>query len=128
MHSRGKRTVGKTGIVYRSALECRVLDKYIVAGALDYECVRLDYNVPKTYTPDALTRKGVHIEVKGYFPPADRTKTLLVRKRHPDIDLRFVFDDANLLLSKQSRTTYGEWCDRHGFLWAVGHIPLEWLV
>jgi len=33
----------------------------------------------------------------------------------------------NNYLTKKKAGTYGDWCDRNGFKWAVGRIPEEWL-
>jgi hypothetical protein len=69
---------------------------------------------------------GIIIEVKGWFKPADRTKHLSIKKQHPDLDIRFLFDNANKRLSKTSRTTYAQWCQKHGFKYAEKTIPKEW--
>ena len=34
---------------------------------------------------------------------------------------------ANQKISSISKTSYGEWCDQHGFKWAEKEIPDEWL-
>ena len=118
----------KTGI-FRSRLESRV------ASALDgigvgyaYESHKLNYLRPQTYTPDFVLDNGVYLEVKGYFEPSDRTKHLLVREQNPDADIRFVFQNGNTYLNKNSYTTYGDWCDKNGFQWcdANSKIPLQW--
>jgi len=118
----------KTGI-FRSKLESRV------ASALDrigvgytYESHTLPYLRPQKYTPDFVLDNGVYLEVKGYFEPSDRTKHLLVREQNPDADIRFVFQNANTYLNKNSYTTYADWCEDKGFLWcdANSKIPLQW--
>ena len=38
---------------------------------------------------------GIIIETKGRFTAADRRKHLLVRKQHPHLDIRFVFENSN---------------------------------
>jgi hypothetical protein len=50
-----------------------------------------------------------------------------VRECHPELDIRFVFGNAQTRLSKRSATTYAAWCDKHGFKWAHKHVPDEWL-
>ena len=45
-------------------------------------------------------------------------KHLLVREQNPDIDIRFLFVNANNKLNKSSKTTYGAWCDKNKILWA----------
>ena len=92
-----------------------------------YECRHLDYVCKRTYTPDFELPNGVILEAKGFFKPADRTKMLAVKKAHPSLDIRFVFQ-ANNKLSKSSKTTYGAWADKHGFPWCIGpSIPESWL-
>lgn len=67
------------------------------------------------------------IEYKGEFTSEDRTKHLLIKSQHPDLDVRFVFDNAHNYLNKNSDTTYADWCDKYGFLWAEKVIPPAWI-
>ena len=69
----------------------------------------------------------MYIETKGFFDLADRQKHLLVREQNPEFDIRFLFVNANNKLNKSSKTTYGEWCDKHDILWAEKIIPKKWL-
>ena len=34
---------------------------------------------------------------------------------------------GNQKISKQSKTTYGMWCEKHGFLYAAKVVPQEWI-
>lgn len=113
---------------YRSKFEGRVAAALDSAGAAFlYECSRLPYVTERTYTPDFELPNGVILEAKGFFKPADRTKMIAVKKAHPELDIRFVFQ-ANNRLSKSSKTTYGAWADKHGFPWCIGPtIPESWL-
>jgi hypothetical protein len=61
------------------------------------------------------------------FTAKDRRKHTLVKKQHPHLDIRFVFTRSNSRLSKQSKTTYAEWCVKQGFLYADKKIPEDWL-
>ena len=94
---------------------------------------QITYEVPmrkSKYTPDfKLPKKGgfFYVETKGIFDLEDRKKHQLIREQHPDIDIRFVFSNANNKLYKGSKTTYGSWCDKHGFLYEHKTIPEEWL-
>lgn len=95
-----------------------------------YEDHKLKYHVAKdhTYTPDfRLPTNGTYLEVKGLFTSQDRVKHLLIKEQHPDHDIRFIFDNSNKKLSKTSKTTYGQWCEKHNFLYADKEIPKEWL-
>ena len=83
---------------------------------------------PRTYTPDFyVEQEGFYVETKGLFSPEDRAKHLLVRKQHPDIDIRFIFMDSKKRLSKKSKTTYAQWCDKHGFQYDVMRLPKGWI-
>jgi hypothetical protein len=95
--------------------------------SFEYEKLRIPY-VPKakTYTPDFVLGNGIIVETKGRFIGSDRSKHLLIKKQHPELDIRFVFSNSKQRLSKRSATTYGQWCDKHGFIYADGLIPKEW--
>lgn len=117
---------------YRSGLED------VVAGKLDdtgvpytYETFKIAYEVPARlarYTPDFhLLRNGIIVETKGQFVTADRQKHKLIKEQHPNLDIRFVFSRSATRISKQSKTTYANWCDTHGFLYADRSIPQSWI-
>lgn len=42
------------------------------------------------------------------------------------MDIRFVFQNPKNKLYKRSKTTYADWCDKHGFKWATKVIPSSW--
>lgn len=95
----------------------------------EYEQDYFEYVVVKKYNPDFyLTKYGFYIEVKGRFVSTDRAKHLRVKAAHPDLDIRFMFDNPNAKLYKGSKTTYAEWADKHGYLWCktADGIPKEW--
>ena len=54
-------------------------------------------------------------------------KHLLVKKQNPNFDIRFLFVNAKNKINKFSKTTYGEWCDKHNIKWAERVIPKIWL-
>ena len=94
----------------------------------DYEQYKIKFiSKARTYTPDFRLANGVIIETKGRFIPSDRAKHLLIKEQHPELDIRFVFSNSNQRLSKASKQTYGGWCERHGFLYADGLVPVEWM-
>ena len=115
---------------FRSGFERKLYEKAISDGQqLDFERkdTTLRYNKPATYLPDFVLPNGVLVESKGRFTSFDRTKMLRVREQNPEVDIRFVFQRAGNKLTKSPNSlTYGEWCDKHGFLWAETNIPLEW--
>tara|TARA_B100001063_G_scaffold21429_1_gene16431 strand:+ start:64 stop:414 length:351 start_codon:yes stop_codon:yes gene_type:complete len=113
---------------YRSGLEERLgkhLDKQAVPFL--YEVQKFPYITESKYTPDFFLPNGVIIEAKGFFKPSDRRKMLAVKTQHPELDIRFVFQRNNTL-TKQSKTTYGDWASKHGFPWCIfPAIPESWL-
>lgn len=97
--------------------------------AIEYETLRVQYQrPPSVYKPDWVLPNGIVIETKGLFSATDRTKHLLLKEQHPDLDIRFVFQNPNVKLRKGSKTTYGEWATKHGFQWATRWIPDEWFL
>lgn len=115
---------------YRSGLEERVakeLEQQKVK--YKYETLKIKYEVfeNRTYTPDFVLPNNIIVETKGRFTVADRKKHLLIQKQHPLLDIRFVFQNSKAKLYKGSKTTYGEWCDKWGFMYADKSIPEEWL-
>ena len=105
-----------------------------------YEEEKVEYEKParkSKYTPDFIvsTRpdgtprpQPLIIEAKGRFMTADRQKHLLIKRQHPNLDIRFLFNNPNSRISKQSKTTYAKWCENHGFLYAKGpQVPRAWL-
>lgn len=80
-----------------------------------------------TYTPDFVLPNGIIIEAKGLFEREDRQKHLLIKEQYPNLDIRFVFQNPKLKLYKGSKTTYGDWADKNGFLWSTRQIPDNWL-
>ena len=94
-----------------------------------YEEFKIKWVDPKTktYTPDFVLENGIIIETKGRFISPDRAKHLAVRDQYPDLDIRFVFTNSKARLYKGSKTTYGMWCDKHGFKYADRLIPDAWL-
>lgn len=116
---------------YRSGLEDTVAEQLRSLGVpVHYESVKIPYEVPQRpskYTPDFWLPNGIVVETKGRYVSKDRQKHLLVKAQHPDLDIRFVFSRSRTPISKQSKTTYAMWCDKHGFLYADKLIPEEWL-
>lgn len=96
----------------------------------EYEKHKIKYIKPATnhtYTPDFKLPNGIFIETKGRFVLADQKKHLLIRQQYPELDIRFIFQNSNNKLRKGSKTTYADWCRKHGFLFADKIIPQDWL-
>jgi hypothetical protein len=115
---------------YRSKFESDTARKLRNKGIpFEYEQYYVEYiPPPRRYTPDFRLPNGIFIETKGRFVSSDRAKHLLIKDQHPELDIRFLFMNPNNKLSKKSKTTYAEWCDKHGFKWAKGpKVPNKWL-
>lgn len=115
---------------YRSGLEHVVLESLKARKcSAKYECMKVEWEdlAYRKYTPDFLLPNGIIIETKGRFTPADRMKHLAIQKQHPNLDIRFVFSNSKSKLRKGAKTTYADWCDKNGFLYADKDVPQEWL-
>jgi hypothetical protein len=115
---------------YRSGLEKTIAEQLKEMGqGVQYETMKIEYQKPASkYTPDFVLDNGIIVETKGRFVGSDRSKHLLIKKQHGDkYDIRFVFTNSRARLTKTSKTTYGEWCDRHGFKYSDKTIPEEWI-
>jgi hypothetical protein len=120
---------------FRSGLEDTISEQLKrTDNTWSYESEKLKYTIPErvaSYTPDFILIKSngekMYIETKGRFTAVDRKKHLLVKISNPDIDLRILFQTPNNKLSKASKTTYANWADKNGYLWAAKEIPAAWL-
>lgn len=111
---------------YRSKFEGAIASNLEARGvSFDYESVRLSYVVTRDYKPDFLVGT-IFVEAKGYFRSADQRKMRSVRDQHPDLDIRFVFQNASSRV-QGSKMTCADWCAKYGFTWAEGTIPEEWI-
>jgi Phage endonuclease I len=116
---------------YRSGLEVKVAKQLEDAGVpFQYEKLKVHYTVPERqayYLADYVLDNGIIVETKGKFEVGDRQKHLLIKKQHPELDIRFVFSNSNAPIYKGSPTSYAQWCKSHGFLYADKTIPEEWI-
>ena len=94
----------------------------------EYETMKIKWldSKERTYTPDFVLDNGIIIETKGRFVSTDRRKHKEVKKQYPDLDIRFVFSNSRAKLYKGAKSSYGEWCDKNGFLYSDKVIPEEW--
>lgn len=87
-----------------------------------YESERIPYLLARYYIPDfvIVTPTGkLYIELKGYFRPEAKAKMVAVKRLNPQLDIRIVFYAVN--------KSYIKWAKKHGFKYAVGDIPKDWL-
>jgi hypothetical protein len=113
---------------FRSKFEAAVAASLKKRGLpFNYEGQALPYKIEAIYTPDFILPNGVIVETKGLFDSDDRRKMVAVKEQHPELDIRLCFMKADVKLSRAPRSlTYWQWAERHGFLWAEGHIPTTW--
>jgi hypothetical protein len=116
---------------YRSGLEEKVGKALTKLGVkYGYEDMKINYTQPakyRTYTPDFTLPNGIIIETKGRFTSDDRQKHVWIKSQQPKLDIRFVFSNSNQKLYKGAKSTYADWCIKHGFLYADKMIPQEWI-
>lgn len=95
---------------------------------IQYEADKISYTRLSHYVPDWKIGPNVYIETKGYLSPSNRANMLSFREQHPSIRIYFLFGNADNKLNSKSHTSYGQWCDKHGFKWADIRkgIPKEW--
>ena len=117
-------------IKFRSKLEEKVASLLEGLGvSYEYESEKLGYTIEHNYTPDFVLPNYTYLEAKGYWAPEDRRKILNVKKSNPQVDLRMIFQSPYNTISKKSKTTYAQWCEKHDIPWTSYHdIPLEWLI
>lgn len=123
--------------MFRSRFEAQVFKQIAESGvAIDYESnyepLRFKVKIPARighYTPDLVwPDRKIAIETKGRFDDAaSRQKLILFGEQHPEWDIRILFQRAKVPLYKGSKTTQEKWAEDHGFRWAVGEMPAEWL-
>lgn len=116
---------------FRSGLEEKVAEFLTSKGVkFTYETIKVPYVKPETkhiYTPDFILDNGIIIETKGRWLLDDRKKHILIRKQRPDLDIRILFQNANAKISKGSKTSYADFCEKHGIPYAHREIPVAWL-
>ena len=115
---------------YRSGLEKKLADELkVLKVKFTYESLKIEWEdlAYRTYTPDFVLDNGIIIESKGMFTAADRRKHLAIKRQHPKLDIRFVFENSRRKLRKGAKSTYGEWCYKYSLLYSNRVIPEEWL-
>ena len=90
---------------HRSKLEDQVEQALLKQGLTPkYEPDKFDYTLHRRYCPD-FKIGDVYIEVKGWWPSAERTKFLSVIRNNPDLRIFVALQRPSQRLSKQSKTT-----------------------
>jgi hypothetical protein len=127
---------------YRNDLEAKVAKQLENSGVeFAYEGLTLPVEIPARTAkakPDfQCLRSPIIIETKGHFggpkgktdtSAAARKKLLLLKEQHPNIEIRFVFQNAYTRIYSGSSTTNAKWAADHGFKWSDrGIVPQEWI-
>ena len=114
---------------FRSGLEEKVAALFDELGVIyEYESTKIPYVIQHNYTPDFHLINDVYLETKGYWDANDRRKIKAVKTLHPEIDLRMVFQNPYNTISKRSKTTYAQYCDKLSIPWtSFTNIPIDWL-
>ena len=115
---------------FKSGLEQTISQQIESKGIkVEYETEKVPYIIPAsnhTYSPDFKLPNGIRVETKGRFVAADRKKHLLVKAQNPTIDIRFVFSNSKNKITKNSKTTYADWCEKNGYKYSDKVIPEDW--
>ena len=127
-NKRGYHRARKKG--FRSGLEEIIARQIEIAEhKIRYEQIKIqwvDFAI-RSYTPDFVLDNGIILEVKGFWPTADRRKHIEVKKQHAELDVRIVFENSKRKIRKGSKTSYGDWCKKNGILFCDKVVPDEWL-
>jgi len=118
----------------RSGFEKKIMAALDSLGvAYEYETEHLKFTQPpraRYYIPDIILRAKdnhkIYIELKGKFDRDSQAKMRWVKEQNPELDIRLVFMRNNKM-TKTAKKTYTDWAEQHGFPYAVGSIPHEWL-
>mgnify|MGYP000318291019 CR=1 FL=1 len=116
---------------YRSGLEeetAKMLTKKKIKYTYEETKIKWEDFKIRTYTPDFVLHNGIIVETKGRFTAADRRKHLEIKRQYgKEHDIRFVFSNSRSKLYKGAKSSYGDWCNKHNFLYADKEIPEVWL-
>ena len=129
MHN-AKRFRAARKLGFRSGLEHKVSEYLInLKVRFEYEPFKIEWEdlAYRTYTPDFVLFNGIIIETKGMFTAADRRKHLAIKRQHPNLDIRFVFENSRRKLRKGAKSNYSEWCIKYGFQYYDRIIPEDWI-
>jgi len=90
-------------------------------------CGSRDIYETRKYTPDFFLPNGIIVEAKGRFKPSDRKLIKAVIESNPELDIRMLYQNPNVWLTKSKKKNYGTWCDYEDIKWASKLIPQEWI-
>ena len=105
---------------FRSGFEEDVA-KQLQPFGFSYEPFQVPYIIPRKYTPDFVYEhrgRTYLIECKGYFRSGDTQKYRSIAKSLPwTSELIFVLMKPDQKVSKNTKNTMAQWCDKNSILW-----------
>jgi len=105
---------------FRSEFERDVATQLQPFG-FSYEPFQVPYRIERKYTPDFVYQHNERtylIECKGYFRAGDTQKYRSVKNcLSENEELIFVLMKPNQKVSKSTKNTMAQWCDKHDILW-----------
>ena len=105
---------------FRSEFEKDVATQLQPFG-FSYEPYQIPYVIERKYTPDFVYEQNGRtylIECKGYFRAGDTQKYRSVKNcLSENEELIFVLMKPNQKVSKSTKNTMAQWCDKHDILW-----------
>jgi restriction endonuclease len=105
---------------FRSGFEYDV-SKQLQPYGFSYEPFQIPYRIERKYTPDFVYErndKQYLIECKGYFRSGDTQKYRSVSNcLGSNQELIFILMKPNQKVSKSTKNTMAQWCDKHEILW-----------
>lgn len=105
---------------YRSMFEYDVAQVLQPSG-FTYEPHQIEYVVHRKYTPDFVfngEKYNYYIECKGFFRAGDTQKYKAIRDSIGLFDeLVFVLMNPNQKVSKSTKLTMSQWCDKENIKW-----------
>lgn len=84
--------------------------------------------VERYYLPDFKVYKNIYLETKGKLTLEDRKKHQWIKEQHPEILIIFIFMNSRNLITRKSKTTYGDWADSTGipyYCWRTNPPPKD---
>ena len=105
---------------FRSEFERDVATQLQPFG-FSYEPYQIPYVIERKYTPDFVYESNGRtyiIECKGYFRAGDTQKYRSIANcLGSDQELIFILMKPNQKVSKSTKNTMAQWCDKHNILW-----------
>jgi len=99
-----------------------------VRGGKCCDCGGTKVGKGRKYTPDFVIVRGdyskLYIEAKGRLTSTDRSKMRDVKKAHPHLDIRLLFQARY----GKAKADVSQWAEKFGFDYAFGiEVPQTWL-